>query len=52
MEPQGASRLGLLSEDKIPERDRPRLLLGTWFVNGRVEESEDGLEGVVAMTRG
>lgn len=39
MEPQGASR-----PNKTPEGDRPGLLLVTWFVNGRVEKSEDGLE--------
>lgn len=39
-----SKQAGLLSKDKTPERDSPRLLLVTWFVNGRVGKSEDGLE--------
>lgn len=42
--PQGADRPVLLPEHKIQERYSPALLLVTWFVYGRVEESEDVLE--------
>lgn len=39
-----SKQAGTPLKEQNPREGRPRLLLMTWFVNGRVGKSEDGLE--------